>query len=135
MQKHIQKNQQTFPKKKYYDFIQNIPIFLPSQELGDAFSEILELYPVTPYLDSRDSLNKWFCFIHNRINLLLDKDTLSYEESEFEYFKQYFTHKNVLTDNKFFDHHWKQRNIYKYAIYLIMVILVTWFSYYLLDQS
>lgn len=123
-------------KKKYYDFIQNIPIFLPCHELGDAFAEMLELYPVTPYLDSRKSLVKWFCFIHNRINVSLDKETYSYDEAEFEYFKHYFNNKNLLLkeDKTYFSHNLKKRNIYKYCIYLIMVIVVTWFSHSLLDS-
>ena len=55
-------------KKKYYDFIQNFPLFIPIPELGDKFSIILDKFPVTPYLDSRESFMKWVHFIHNQIN-------------------------------------------------------------------
>ena len=36
-------------KKKYYDFIHNIPLFLPVQTIGNNFSVLLDKYPVTPY--------------------------------------------------------------------------------------
>ena len=56
-------------KKKYYDFIQNLPLFLPIAEIGNNFILFLDRYPVTPYLDSRESFIKWMHFIHNKINL------------------------------------------------------------------
>ena len=37
-------------KKKYYEFIQNIPSFIPNRDIGNDFAKILEQYPVTPYL-------------------------------------------------------------------------------------
>ena len=54
-------------KKKYYDFIQNLPLFIPIENIGNTFSKMLDKYPVTPYLDSRDSFMKWVHFIHNKI--------------------------------------------------------------------
>ena len=33
-------------KKKYYYLIQNLPIFIPSIEIGSKFSLILDKYPV-----------------------------------------------------------------------------------------
>ena len=60
-------------KRKYYDFIQNIPLFIPVQKMGDEFSKMLDKYPVTPYLDNRESFVKWTHFIHNKYNVLLGK--------------------------------------------------------------
>ena len=45
-------------KKKYYEFIQNLPLFLPHDEISNYFSNMLIKYPVTPYLDSRDSFTR-----------------------------------------------------------------------------
>ena len=58
-------------KKKYYEFIQNLPLFIPITNIGNTFSEFLDKYPVTPYLDSRESMIKWVHFIHNKINIYL----------------------------------------------------------------
>jgi hypothetical protein len=33
-------------KKKYYDFIQNLPLFLPVPEIGNIFTSLLDKYPV-----------------------------------------------------------------------------------------
>ena len=62
------KNPNEVTKKKYYDFIQNIPLFFPEKPLGDLFIKILDDFPVTPYLDSRLSFMKWVNFINNKIN-------------------------------------------------------------------
>jgi len=67
-------------KKKYYDLVMNIPIFLPSERLGNHFSKLLDKYPVTPYLDSRESFIKWTHFIHNRMNEQLGLKSLSYAD-------------------------------------------------------
>tara|TARA_B100001094_G_C17829353_1_gene622419 strand:- start:133 stop:564 length:432 start_codon:yes stop_codon:yes gene_type:complete len=64
-------------KKKYYRFITDLPLFLPNKEIGNKFSEFLDKYPVTPYLDSRDSFVKWTHFIHNKINQMLKKPQIT----------------------------------------------------------
>jgi FAD-linked sulfhydryl oxidase len=64
-------------KRKYYDLIQNYPLFIPDEEIGNKFSRILDKYPVTPYLDSRDSFIRWTHFIHNKINAILGKPEIS----------------------------------------------------------
>lgn len=76
-------------KKKFYDFIQNIPLFLPIEEIGNSFSKLLDKYPVTPYLDSRQSLVRWFHFIHNKINIGIGLPNLTLEESMTAYYEQY----------------------------------------------
>lgn len=65
-------------KKKYYDLVMNIPIFLPSERLGNEFSRLLDKFPVTPYLDSRESFIKWTHFIHNRMNEQLGLKPMDY---------------------------------------------------------
>ena len=55
-------------KKKYYDFIQNIPLFIPNETMSKSFQHMLDTYPVSPYLDTRDSLTRWMHFIHNKMN-------------------------------------------------------------------
>jgi len=64
-------------KRKYYDLIQNFPLFLPDDEIGNKFSRLLDKYPVTPYLDSRDSFVRWTHFMHNKINAILGKEEIS----------------------------------------------------------
>jgi hypothetical protein len=64
-------------KRKYYDLIQNLPLFIPRVDMGDRFSEMLDKYPVTPYLDNRESFMRWVWFIHNKMNVHLEKDEMT----------------------------------------------------------
>ena len=57
--------------------------------MGDEFSKLLDNFPVSPYLDNRDSLIRWVHFIHNRINKMLDKEELTLFEELDEYFSNY----------------------------------------------
>ena len=76
-------------KKKYYDFIQNLPLFLPIAEIGNNFILFLDRYPVTPYLDSRESFIKWMHFIHNKINLANNVPEMSMEDAMINYYEHY----------------------------------------------
>jgi hypothetical protein len=67
-------------KKKYYEFIQNLPLFLPVEEISGEFSKLIDKYPITPYLDNRDSFVRWMHFIHNKINEKLEKPQISLNE-------------------------------------------------------
>ena len=82
-------------KKKYYEFIQNLPIFMPNPEITDVFSKLLDKYPVTPYLDSRDMFLRWIHFIHNRVNVTLGKPEISFEDALVKYYDNYKIEKQV----------------------------------------
>jgi len=45
-------------KKKYYDLITNFPLFIPHDKIGNKFSQMIDKYPVTPYLDGKDAFIK-----------------------------------------------------------------------------
>ena len=49
----------------------------------------LNKYPVTPYLESRQSLVRWTHFIHNKINIALNLPSLTLEESLSAYYENY----------------------------------------------
>ena len=76
-------------KKKYYDFIQNLPLFIPDSKMGNDLSDYLDKFPVTPYLDSRMSFMKWVNFLHNKINMKLGKDIISFDDSITMYYENY----------------------------------------------
>ena len=76
-------------KKKYYEFIQNLPIFIPVENMSGEFSKLLDKYPVTPYLDNRESLIRWTHFIHNKINQKLEKPQISLSEFYVKYYEEY----------------------------------------------
>jgi Erv1 / Alr family len=76
-------------KRKYYDLVQNMPLFLPDREMGDRFSVMLDKYPVSPYLDNRESFFRWTVFVHNKMNERLGKEEMDVEEALAAYDKQY----------------------------------------------
>jgi hypothetical protein len=76
-------------KRKYYDFYMNLPMFIPDPEMANKFSTMLDKYPITPYLKSKDSLIRWINFIHNKYNEMLGKPTLSIDEAMSAYLDNY----------------------------------------------
>lgn len=76
-------------KKKYYDFIQNLHLFIPVEKIGNEFTKLLTEYPLAPYLDSRDSLVRWMHFIHNKINEKLEKRKISLADFYTDYYENY----------------------------------------------
>jgi hypothetical protein len=99
-------------KKKYYDFIMNLPLFIPNIEMGNKFSGLLDKYPVTPYLDSRESFIKWIHFIHNRVNETIGKEPITYQL----FLEKYYDHYKEKTVTK------REKKIRKeYYIYSILL--------------
>ena len=76
-------------KRKYYELIQNMPLFIPDPEMGDQFSRLLDKYPVSPYLGKRESFIRWTVFIHNKINLVLGKPEMELEDAVAAYNRAY----------------------------------------------
>ena len=76
-------------KKKYYDFVQNIPLFIPVESMAGEFSKLLDQYPVQPYLDNKESFIRWMWFIHNKINIKLEKPQISLNDFYVNYYEEY----------------------------------------------
>ena len=112
-------NVNTVTKRKYYDFIQNLPLFLPVGEIGKLFSEFLDRYPVTPYLDSRESFIKWVHFIHNKINVYLGKREITYQQA----MKTYYEHYIPKTVKRETDRRLRERYIF-FAVIVALIIFI-----------
>jgi len=85
-------------KKKYYDLISNFPLFIPHPKIGNMFSQMLDEYPVSPYLEGKDSFLKWVHFIHNKINLKLNKDEKTLPETLDAYYELYKPKEIILRE-------------------------------------
>ena len=83
------KKPNTVTKKKYYEFIQNLPIFIPIYPFGKNFIKLLDKYPVTPYLDSREAFMRWVHYIFNKIDKQLEKPEKTFYESLEKYYDEY----------------------------------------------
>ena len=106
-------------KKKYYDFFQNLPLFIPNKNISNKFIYLLDKYPITPYLDSRTSLLKWIHFIHNKVNHDLGKPLLTFDESMEKYYAMYETEREneKITFNEY-------RKYYMFAGFVLLIILI-----------
>ena len=107
-------------KRKYYDLITNMPLFIPDVEMGSQFSEMLDKYPVTPYLNSRESFVRWTHFIHNKYNVLLGKPEITLVTALAKYRDEYKP-KPVILFEKY--------NLNKQLITAVIIFLLCGFIY------
>jgi len=115
----------TITKKKYYEFIQNLSLFLPVEEISTEFSKILEQFPVTPYLDNRDSFVRWMHFIHNKINEKLEIPQISLNNFFVKYYEEYKSTQEKMSE------YYKIR---EKIIYLFLLVLLSFIIYYFYDK-
>ena len=109
-------------KKKYYEFVQNIPLFIPVEKQSSDFSKLLDEYPVSSYLDNRESFVRWVWFIHNKINEKLEKPQMS--------FNDFFIHYHEMYKPVEVKHNYKIKKIIYGCILLLMIGII----YYLYDK-
>ena len=112
-------------KKKYYEFIQNLPLFLPVEEISSEFSKLIDKYPITPYLDNRDSLISWTHFIHNKINQKLEKPQISLNDFYIKYYEEY------KSDNVKAVEYYKLK---EKVIYCLLIATIIGSIFYLYDK-
>ena len=111
-------------KKRYFEMIQQFPLFIPNESISKRFEHMLNEYPVSAYLDSRESLMKWMHFIHNKINERLEIPSVSFNNSLDEYTHQYTIKSSLCTQQWF-----KWRNKVLFAILLFMLSILVVYVY------
>jgi len=109
-------------RKKYYQLIQNIPLYLPSPPIGDLFSSLLDKYPVTPYLDSQESFFKWVHFIYNKMNITLGKPEVEMADFINNYNKHYMPKEEVKKHDSKFRHNLAMGGVITALVALICVL-------------
>ena len=112
-------------KKKYYEFIQNLPLFIPVESISGEFSKLIDKYPVAPYLDNRESLIRWTHFIHNKINQKLEKPQISLSEFYIKYYEEYKSQNVKMVE------YYKIR---EKVIYCGIIVTIAGGIYYLYDK-
>ena len=112
----------TVTKKKYYEFIQNLPLFIPVEIISGELSKLIEMYPITPYLDNRDSFVRWMHFIHNKINEKLEKPQLSLNDFFIKYYNNYKSKNEIMSKYNYY---------IKRVVYFVIIIIILLIIYYL----
>jgi hypothetical protein len=116
------KNPNAVTKRKYYDLIINMPLFIPHDDMGDTFAELLNKYPVTPYLDNRESFMRWVTFIHNKINNIVGHPEISYLES-LDRYESYYKPKEIVISEKF----QLSKKVILFILIVVMILLIYYF--------
>jgi len=111
-------------KRKYYDLIQNLPIFIPIDEIGNYFSRLLDKYPVTPYLDNRESFVKWMHFIHNKVNVHIGKPEISLPMA-LDMYRQSYKPKPIYLAEKI---NWRRHYLHIFIIALLLILIYIWYE-------
>lgn len=106
-------------KKKYYDLIQNLPSLLPHKECRDNMTALIDAYPISPYLDSRQSFIQWTHFVHNKMNEILGKHTITLSEFYDRYYDEYKP--KPLKHSEFI--YWRKRLVYVFVILVLIIII------------
>jgi hypothetical protein len=112
-------------KKKHYELMQNMPLFIPIESIAGEFSKLLEQYPILPYLDSRDAFVRWIHFIHNKVNEKLEKPKISMNDFYIKYYEEY-----KPKDIKMKEYYrWREK-----IIYILVLMGATGLIMYLYDK-
>jgi len=106
-------------KKKYYNLFSDLPLFLPNKSMGNKFIDLLDKYPIMPYLSDKLSLMKWLHFIHNKINEQLGKKQISFQTS-LEHYHQHYQPKTE-TEN---DSGLKKKHYWQVGVLVVLFSLI-----------
>jgi len=113
-------------KKKYYDLVQNFPLLLPHKLCRDNFTDILNAYPVSPYLDSKKSFVQWTHFVHNKMNEILGKPKITLANFYDRYYDEYKP--KPLKHYEFI--YWRKKLVYV-SMLVILISIIIYLTYYI----
>jgi hypothetical protein len=105
-------------KRKYYDFVQNIPLFIPHEEWGNRMSTLLDSFPISPYLDNKDSFFYWIHRLENKINRIQGKEEKTLLNHMDDYYAHYIPKPIILS---------KKWNINKKYIIFALIFICFFF--------
>jgi len=70
-------NPTEYDKRIYHDFYTSLKDVIPCEMCRKHYQTHIHKYPLTPHLDTRDTLVKWVIQVHNFVNASLGKPILS----------------------------------------------------------
>lgn len=110
-------------KKIYHRFIHNLHEFIPNKTIATTYENILKGHPVTPYLDTREDFIKWMHFMHNKINVRLDKPQISLADHYDEFNKNYESKQTRL------QRLWKEKRKIIFTLSIIIIIVYVYVNH------
>ena len=67
-------------KESYRDFFNSLKNVIPCEQCRKHYAVHIKQYPISPHLDSKKNLIEWLIYIHNMVNISLNKRTFTTEE-------------------------------------------------------
>ena len=107
-----EKDKQNF--KTFFESIQNV---LPCPQCSKHYKENFENNSIDSHLDNNISLNKWLVEMHNSVNNLYNKPTITYEQFLINYKDIY----NNFDNNILFDYN---------KLFIIFIIILVFILIY-----
>jgi hypothetical protein len=108
--------------RKYYDFIQNLPIFFPDKPMGSYFLSLMNKYPVQPYLNSRTSFMKWVYFIKKKMYKMMKMEVGDFYENLENYYNSYKPKEEIN-----FEYIKTKKKYIQFGFYLFISYLIYYF--------
>ena len=108
-------------KKKYYDTIHNLPVFFPNKPIGKYFVKLLDEFPLTPYLKSRESFMRWVHFINNKINIVMNNEQETFYDSLENYYRAYKPKEIIRLENSK-----KKKKYIEISIIIFVIIMIVY---------
>ena len=125
-------NPTEYDKRIYHDFYTSLKDVIPCEMCRKHYRTHINKYPLTPHLDTRDTLVKWVIQVHNFVNASLGKRVFTIEEvmdiySNLRPISPFATVDNIAIDKK---HDEKQDMIMYYWLFILLVLIITSKIYY-----
>ena len=73
-------NPTIYDKEHYKNFFLNLQNVLPCRYCSHNYKLHLKKYPIDKYLNSKKNLIQWLIHIHNEVNIIFNKKTITYSE-------------------------------------------------------
>lgn len=70
-------NPTEYDKRIYHDFYTSLKDVIPCKDCRKHYRDFITKYPLTPHLDTRDTLIKWVIQVHNFVNISIGKPTFT----------------------------------------------------------
>jgi hypothetical protein len=116
------KHPNSVTKKIYFDLIQHFHLFIPVKEHSENFNKLLSIYPISPYLDDKESFIRWVHFIHNKINSQLSIPNIPYNDFYTNYYNNY--KEKIIKNNE-------NKRLYRQIMYFILLSILFFSILYL----
>jgi hypothetical protein len=109
-------------KKKFFEFYNNIPLFIPNDKFFKFFTTMIDKHPVAPYLDSQLTLLKWTHKITNEINSILLEDEIDFDAFMDSYYLNFKDKNLIKKENSRFNEKILYGSIISVAVITILLL-------------